>query len=542
MSSLRISGIASGLDTQSIIQSLMKVERAKVDRYGQNKQLKLWKQETYNSVNKDFANFVLDIRKELEMTKTSITGGLMSNSSSNFSYVKKVTSSNESAVSVSALASATPGSYTLEVKNLATGVSAASSSAVDNITLGELFVDANGDETYDWSGNGGVYTVEINGKELQFDKGAKVSDVVKKINSEVDGVNAGYDATAKRVFISTVKTGSEAKIKIDENAEALFNGLKLTFSGESTADGGSIEYSGINAKINFNGAEDIEYSSNNFTINGIQIELKAKTESPVTINVNTDVDGVYDKIKTFVDKYNELIAKLNSMVREKPNRDYKPLTAEQKESMSDDEIKKWEEKAKAGMLYNDSTIQNTLATMRLGLYSEVEGAGKYNQLTLIGINTGTYDTKGKLIIDEEKLKKAIADDPESVMNLFFQEPTATEGDAKKKESGLINRLFDDIVDGMKELINKSGTGGNEDLYRNVKSNILVDFVLGKATGTGSLSYLDKDILDIEKSIYNEESRLVRIENAYWTKFTAMEKALQQMNSQSSWISQQLGSL
>lgn len=556
MSSMRISGMASGMDTESIIKNLMKVERARVDKFGQNKQSKVWKQEQYNNVNKDLANFVLDLRKELEMTKTSVTGGLAYNSSSNFSWVRKATSSNENIASVTASASAPEGSYTLKVHQLATGISAASSDAVENQTLGELYPG------YDWGPDvDGVstnkYKITINGKELEFSSNAKISDVAKRINKEVEGINASYDSTAKRFFLSTTATGGKAKLNVDANAEDLFGKIGLKMAGASNAaDGSAIasgtEYLGNKAIVDFNGATGIEYDTNNFSINGIQIQLKSKTADPVTINVNTDVDGVYNKIKTFVDKYNEIIGKLNKKISEKPNRNYKPLTAEQKQAMKEDEVKRWEEKAQAGMLYNDSSIQNMLANMRLGLYEEVDGAGKYNHLTSVGIETEEYRSKGKLKIDDEKLKKAIADDPEAVMNLFFQEFTPGEGydaltdkekaQVERKGTGLINRLFDDIVEGMKEVIDKSGTGDNAELYRSVKSNILLDFVLGKGTGTGSVSYLDKDIIDIEKSIISEESRLVRVENAYWAKFTAMEKALQKMNSQSSWLTQQLASL
>ena len=87
---------------------------------------------------------------------------------------------------------------------------------------------------------------------------------------------------------------------------------------------------------------------------------------------------------------------------------------------------------------------------------------------------------------------------------------------------------------MQDIINKSGSGDNAELYRGVKSNILLEFV----TKYGSISTLDKDVLQMERKIDDLNAMLFRKENAYYAKFTAMEKAISQMNSQSAWIGQQ----
>ena len=74
----------------------------------------------------------------------------------------------------------------------------------------------------------------------------------------------------------------------------------------------------------------MENNNNTFTQADITYELKATTDQPVSLNVSTDVDAIYDKIKQFVDKYNELVEQINGKVNEKKNRDYHPLTAEEK--------------------------------------------------------------------------------------------------------------------------------------------------------------------------------------------------------------------
>jgi flagellar hook-associated protein 2 len=134
-----------------------------------------------------------------------------------------------------------------------------------------------------------------------------------------------------------------------------------------------------------------------------------------TVSLTQDVDSVYDNISKFIAKYNEIIDTINNKLSEKYDRNYLPLTDEQKEAMNEDDIKKWEEKAKTGLLRNDSILQNIVYRMRSAVYDSV--AGISTALSEIGITTDTYVTKGKLIIDETKLKEAIRNNPDNVMNL-----------------------------------------------------------------------------------------------------------------------------
>ena len=574
MSNLRISGIASGIDTETMVRDLMKAQRMKADKFGQNKQIMLWRQEQYNNVNKDFANFILDIRKELELARTTMSGTLVSNSTSNLSWVKKAGSSDDKIFTVVATAAAPAGTHRIKIEQLAEGVNLASqgpvmagvAQATSGTKLSDLGINADSQIVFEVEVkvNGTPQTVDIT---VDVKQGDTISDFVKKLNNATGtasggevvplGIQASFDNTTGRLFLGTKTTGEQAKIKIkavDGDPSGLLSGVDNKFKLPLVA---GTEVKGQDAMISYNGAAELKYSSNQFTINGIQINLLEKpadTSKEYTIKVDTDVNGVYNKIKAFVDKYNELIEKMNGKLGEKRNRSYLPLTSEQKESLKEDEIKKWEEKAQSGLLANDATISRTLQSMRSGLYEKVNGhdiSTKYSHLTSIGIKTGDYKSKGKLEIDETKLKSAIMDDVDGVLNLLFKQYTPEAEDAtlskealakKTREgTGLLNRLFDDIVVGMKEIITKSGTGTNADLYRNVRSNILIDFVTGASTGKGSISFLDEDIFKIEKTIADEERRLSRIEESYWKKFTAMEKALQNMNSQSSWLAQQLGS-
>ena len=163
-------------------------------------------------------------------------------------------------------------------------------------------------------------------------------------------------------------------------------------------------------------------------------------------------------------------------------------------------------------------------------------------LTEIGISTESYtqgSAGGKLVIDEKKLKEAIAQDPEGVMEFLFKEsvPESKDKDGNVipgELGGLVSRIYDGLMAGMEDIIKKSGPGEDADLFRDVKFNILLDFV----TEQGSISMLDRDVIQYDRRIYDLNAMLIRKENSYYARFTAMERAISRMNQQSMWLMQQ----
>ena len=171
--SLRIPGLASGMDTDMMVESMMKAERLKVSRYEQSKQVSLWRQEAYNSMNKMFANFILNTKKDLGLNKTTSTGLVLGSSYNNLDYIRKAVSSNENVATVRAGKDAVNGSYSIKVDKLANGASFTSADMKDK----ETFED---DTKFS-------ITTTINGKdvvkEIEIKKGESMSDVAKKISS-----------------------------------------------------------------------------------------------------------------------------------------------------------------------------------------------------------------------------------------------------------------------------------------------------------------------------------------------------------------------
>lgn len=543
---MRIPGMVSGFNTEEMVNNLMQVERMKVDRVEQNRQVALWRKEQYNSINKDFANFILNTQKDMGLRKSSSTGSMHSNSYKNLDYVKKATSSNEMIATASTTSKTVNGSYTITVNGLATGASFASTNMKEN-DVEKTFDDG-------LTFNIGEEIINVNTGKTEV----SMQDIANAINEQSEKVTAFYDEKNGRLFMQTTAMGESAKIELKATGgsagETLVNALK---SGNEGTD--YFIEAGQAAKVVFNGVE-LKYDSNDINLNGIDITLK--TEGTTNINVSTNVDGMMEKIEKFINDYNDLVDKSSKLLGEKRYDTYKPLTAEEKKALGESDAKLWEEKAKSGLLNRDETIQKILQSNRNDLYGELRDkdgnkVDGFSHITQIGISTEKYargNMGGKLQIDEEKLRKAIEEDPEGVMGLLFKEPEELERDldkypkdevgdraykiAVKKHDkatgGLFTRVYDNLMDGMKNIISKSGPGEDSDLYRGVKSNMLIDFVSKKS----SISDIDKSILDMNKQIDNLNILLARKEANHYAKFTAMEKQMHKMNGQSGWLAQQ----
>lgn len=556
MSGIRVFGLSgSGIDVDQIVSDMVDAERdIRVTKLEREKQLEVWTQEAYQEINTDIANFILDIKEEFGLSSTTSTGVLLNKSSDSFTWVKSASSSDETKITATATTKALNGNYKINVTQLAENVSKTSVGAITTGTsgtlfeqFGDVFDDDGGDAT---NTDSLKFTIKTNltddeGVDFEFDPTVdSIEDVVDEINNAGIGVTAAYDEDLDRFFLNTSSTGAENYFEIVSDED--------NFLAGSTGDGSDntlklklqvgTQYNGKDLEFDFGDATGLTKSSNTFSVNGIN--MTASDTGETTISVNTDVDSVYEKITEFVDKYNELIGSINEKLSEEVYSDYYPLTDEEKEAMTEDQAEQWEELAKSGLLKNDSILSRTISNLRIGLYQSVEGLNSsINQLTKIGIETGEYSSKGKLVIDETKLKEAIINDAEGVIDLFFKTPDSDEyttDEEKYNQSGLINRVFDDLVNGMKDIIDKAGPGDDSELLRDVQSTILVDFSTGKNLKNAGISWISESILDLEDEIERQEDILENLEDRYYSKYIAMETALSEMNSQSSWISSQLG--
>lgn len=498
-SNMRIGGLASGMDIDTLVSDLMKAERIPLDKLTQKKQYLEWQRDDYREINTMMLNLDTMLFNDLIMSTT---------------YNQKIiTTSDPNAVSIKNVSSTTDFSGTIKVTDLATSariVKKNTGVTDSSMKLQDIFGDI-----------GSQITVQAIKKDGTLDEGVPVDfdpdvdtldTLIAKVN-EKTGVTMFFDSKTGGLSVTAKNTGDVAGDDIVLTG-ALFERLGIDQASVSatTPDTNLTVTSGKNASFTYNGVET-NRASNTFTINGFEITLKGETNGQdVTFSSTADVDKIADKIIKFVDEYNKLVEKLNTEINEKKYRDYQPLTAEQKEAMEEKEIELWEEKARSGTLRNDSTLSSALTKMRTDFYSPVSGlSSALDQLSEIGITTTkNYLDGGKLTIDEKKLKEAIAQDPNAVRQLFAKDATDT------ADKGIARRLRDTIKDTMSTIEEKAG----------------------KATSVNNTFTIGRNLDNVEDQIERFQDRLIQIEDRYWRQFTAMEKAIQQANQQSAYLMQQ----
>ncbi|MUK90798.1 flagellar hook-associated protein 2 [Ornithinibacillus sp. L9] len=496
---MRVGGLSSGMDIESIVNNLMSAERMPLQKMEQDRTLLEWKRDGFREVYQklyEFDEMILDMK--LSSTYNS----------------KSVSSSQESAVTATGSTSAGNGTYSINVTELA-------KSAI-NVSSGEVEIDpntplkdtnyaggfgefTNAFETFNKDGSTTQHTIEI--KETDT-----LNDVLKRISSADNNVRAFYDQNTQKVILETTRTGNyNADPNVHDGAEVVFNHgfftdtLKLDTANET---------GGENAQFQYNGIEMTSYD-NSYKLGGVTFQFKDKTNGTAILTVENDVDASFEKIMKFVDTYNEIVDMINGSQHEEKYRDYKPLTQEQKDEMSDKEIELWEERAKSGILRGESSLSSGLFSMRQSWYSTVDTGGSYTSVTQVGIKTSSnYMDGGKLIVDEEELKNALREDPASIQNLFSK-------NAEGNSRGLVNRVEDALETTMKQIEQRAGKP---------TSITLDNYTLGKR------------MKDLNSRISAFEARMVQVENRYWSQFTAMEKAISQMNQQSSQLMSQFGGM
>ena len=273
-------------------------------------------------------------------------------------------------------------------------------------------------------------------------------------------------------------------------------------------------------------------SKNTLLVDNISFTANEVTTSEVSINVIPDATDQVKKFKGFIDKYNSILDKINDKLSEKKEYKFKPLTEEQKKEMKDDEIKNWEEKAKKGLVKGDMQLSTLMSSIRGAFYKSVEGAGL--TLTDIGISTsGNYRDRGKLELDENKFKEALETRGDQVKKLFTAYDTPFKYDktkSQKENNDMLKShnekigIFTQIKEQLETAIGKDGFLIKKAGYKNTRWITNND--------------LSKKIQDKAKLIRELEAKIFTKQEQLYKKFAILEKNMNNMNSQSSWISQQ----
>ena len=377
-------------------------------------------------------------------------------------------------------------------------------------------------------GADGKYSFTLNGVSFSFDGSATIRDVMKKVNASDAGVKMTYTTLTNQFTLTSNAYGRDANITLQDGAGGLMSALGFADRTAASSEDESGNFTrGQNTLLTVNG-ESIETNSNSFEFDGITMTF---TQAATGAKFNSEVERDYSKpiqvIKDFVKDYNELIDKINGYLNDKPNKDYYFLTDDDLDEMDLSESKenKWETMAKKGILYHDSAITGIMSKLRSAIYNTVEAPdGKNIGLFTLGITTtDNIANRGKLqfdsSIDDEKFEMIFAQYADEFATLF-----------NDTEKGIANQ-FESIIN---SAVKTSG---------DIKEcGILVQKAGVSGTSSDTNNSIYKQIQSLKNTIDSLKERYEQQQDRYWKIYSNMETQLGNINGQSSYISQLMGSM
>ncbi|WP_286925722.1 MULTISPECIES: flagellar filament capping protein FliD [Lysinibacillus] len=357
--------------------------------------------------------------------------------------------------------------------------------------------------------------------ELSTDDINFLASIKGKNNAEIDAAFAGTTEDIRKKFggIDRVDLGQLADLADDGNLEKFKSFYTIDKQNQDNLSALTAAKNAVTAGEKRLAEAEKSLKNANDAVTNTPNDTSSSVVA-VSLNSTVETSAIKDRIKEFVTNYNEMLDTLNGLLKEKKYRDFPPLTKEQREDMSENEQKLWDEKAKSGLLRSDSLIREGLSKMRTQFMSSVNGLGDktIDALAEIGITTSNkLSESGKLVIVDEKLDAALEKDPQQVVELFTKSGTVTTTyDADKKRNvtedsrGITKRLRDEIANLTKSIEKKAGRDGDTEQSYNI----------------------GKNIVDMDNRITKLQAKLKDIEARYWKQFTAMEQAINKANQQS----------
>lgn len=567
---MRVSGINSGLDTDSIVQELVSAYNTKTEKY-QKEQTKLsWKQEIWKGLNTKVYSLYNNVGK-LRFSSAYST--------------KKTTSSDTTKATVSASSNAVNGTQKLHV--LATAQSGYLTGG--KLSLREEVTDADGTtKLQDVKGavkaetklselgfTGDEASLNINTtdedgnavtKTVSLTKDSTIQDVVNALKD--NGLNASFDANNGRIFVSSKNTGkaadfslSSATTKLVEKKDADGNVIKdsngkpemesVTLSGEeqvaskkligllgldtdssNTYGNKAAKIDGRDAVIALNGVKYTN-TTNDFAINGLNISVNGVTDdvadpdstdlsslndsTAISINTTTDSQGIYDTVKDFLTEYNNIINEITKLYNADSAGSYEPLTDDEKDKMSDTEIEKWETKIKDSLLRRDSSLSSVMNTMMTSMSQPIEINGKSYSLSSFGIQTLGYLNT--------------AENEQNAYHIDGDEDDENTSGNQDKLMAAITSDPDTVIEFMKQL--------STNLYKSIDDQMQSNDLRSRYKIYNDKE-MDKQYRNLTKTIKEWESKVSDKEDYYYKQFSNMETALAKLQSQTSSISSMLG--
>jgi flagellar hook-associated protein 2 len=367
---INFSGLATGMDTSSIVSQLMALERAP-EQILTNQKTKMQSQvDAYNKI----SSALTSLQSLMAGMKTADT------------FAAKTASVADSTVAgATASSSAQAGSHTLKVTSLAKSQTLVSESST------------NSGYTSDTAANFGTGTITI---ANTADPSHPVTVNIDNTNNSLQGIVSAINSSGVNVSASIVNDGSGTPYRL-----AIIGKDTGTYSVTSSLSGGTYDAPTFDEKVAASQAVfqldgiDMTRTTNTVTnaISGVTLNLLGTTTNPAgtTITIGNDTTAVTTKINNFVAGYNSVMNLINQDTA------YDATTKT------------------TGVLFGDSTIRTVLDTLRTTLTSQLSGAtGSFSSLADIGINSDAHT--GALSVDSSKLSSALSSDFSSVTSLFTQ--------------------------------------------------------------------------------------------------------------------------
>lgn len=411
--------------------------------------------------------------------------------------------------------------------------------------------------------SGQIYEISETTDGKKFDENTTMEEIMKAINASDAKVQVSYLSTSDQFSLTSTQEGASGDFAIISNEDDSDNlGTAIfgtSIKGMNAADNGKdaegkdaysvtkgqdaiiyVDYDGEG------GADPVEMrrSSNSFDLNGVTVTVSGvfnmkdvldengnvvgteldKDAEDVSFEAKADVEKITNAFKEMIEAYNEIVELSNTMVSEKPDRDYAPLTDEQREEMSDSEIENWETKAKAGMLFNDSDLRNFTSEIRFLFEGDAQ---MIQSLEDMGITSASsYSDHGKIIFDEEKFKSALETNLDGVKEMF----TATEQTKVDENGNTVVVKSGGIMNQIKDVFDK---------YAAIDTATKGIFVQMAGATESPLSMLDNFLQDQLDSLADRietlQDKLEDEAERYYEKFSNLEVYINNMNSQSSWL-------
>lgn len=374
-------------------------------------------------------------------------------------------------------------------------------------------------------------TISFSYKDL-FESDQTLNDLATKIKNSGVNINAQYDATNDSFSLYNKTGGSANQVNLtvtddssgttDDMARSLLNSLKLgvvntdntiTTLSDLSATNTTMTASGQSAQATIDGKA---YTSNTNKITASNVAYTITTAGTTTVTVSQDTDTLIGNVKQFVADYNKMIDELNTKYSEPQYSSYGVLTQSQQNSMTADQITKWNEKAKSGLLYHDKNISDVIGSMREAIYTPVSSVdSNYNTMMAIGVTSAT--DQGHLTLNEDKLRKALAADPDCVQQLFASSGEVKDSAGKTttdyNKEGVVNRIYDAVNKDMSKMKSYAGT----------------------STESSDGSTLGNLIRDLKTKMSDFKTQMDAYEDKLYNQYDAMEVAIQKLSSSMSYI-------